>query len=35
MLNHALGQYVYTTKRVQHSAPGIRATRGSKFLAAK
>jgi len=35
MLNHTLGQYAYTTKRVQHSAPGIRATRGSKFLAAK
>ncbi len=35
MLNHTLGDYAYTTKRVQHSAPGIRATRGSKFLAAK
>ncbi len=35
MLNHTIGQYAYTTKRVQHSAPGIRATRGSKFLAAK
>jgi small subunit ribosomal protein S19 len=35
MLDHTLGDYAYTTKRVQHSAPGIRATRGSKFLAAK
>jgi small subunit ribosomal protein S19 len=35
MLGHRLGEYAYTTKRVQHSAPGIRATRGSKFLAAK
>ncbi len=35
MLGHRLGEYVYTTKRVQHSAPGIRATRGSKFLAVK
>jgi small subunit ribosomal protein S19 len=35
MLGHRLGDYAYTTKRVQHSAPGIRATRGSKFLAVK
>ena len=35
MFDHTLGDYAYTTKRVQHSAPGIRATRGSKFLAAK
>jgi small subunit ribosomal protein S19 len=35
MLGHRIGEYAYTTKRVQHSAPGIRATRGSKFLAAK
>ena len=35
MLGHRLGEYAYTTKRVQHSAPGIRATRGSKFLAVK
>ena len=35
MLGHRLGEYSYTTARVQHSAPGIRATRGSKFLAVK
>ena len=35
MLGHRLGEYSHTTKRVQHSAPGIRATRGSKFLAVK
>ncbi len=35
MLGHRLGEFVYTTKRVLHSAPGIRATRGSKFLAVK
>ena len=35
MLNHRLGQYSHTTKRVIHSDPGIRATRGSKFLAMK
>ncbi len=35
MLGHRLGEYAFSTKRVQHSAPGIRATRGSKFLAVK
>jgi len=35
MLGHRLGEFAFTTKRVQHSAPGIRATRGSKFLAVK
>ncbi len=35
MLGHRLGEFAYTTKRVQHSAPGIRATKGSKFLAVK
>ncbi len=35
MLGHRLGEFSPTTKRVQHSAPGIRATRGSKFLAVK
>ncbi|MDE1860195.1 MAG: 30S ribosomal protein S19 [Candidatus Micrarchaeota archaeon] len=35
MIGHRLGEYVYTVKRVVHSAPGIRATRGSKFLAVK
>ncbi|MDE1849479.1 MAG: 30S ribosomal protein S19 [Candidatus Micrarchaeota archaeon] len=35
MMGHRLGEYAYTVKHVQHSAPGIRATRGSKFLAVK
>ncbi|VVB76654.1 30S ribosomal protein S19 [uncultured archaeon] len=35
MMGHRLGEYVFSTKRVQHSAPGIRATRGSKFLSVK
>ncbi len=35
MLGHRLGEFAYSTKRVQHSAPGIRATKGSKFLAVK
>ncbi len=35
MLGHRLGEYAHTTKRVLHSDPGIRATRGSKFLAVK
>ncbi|MEM0074285.1 MAG: 30S ribosomal protein S19 [Candidatus Micrarchaeaceae archaeon] len=35
MIGRRLGEYSFTVKRVQHSAPGIRATRGSKFLAVK
>lgn len=35
MLGHRLGEFVYSTRRVQHSAPGIKATRGSKFLSQK
>lgn len=35
MLGHRLGEFVFSTKRVVHSAPGIRATRGSKFLSVK
>ncbi|MDE1762163.1 MAG: 30S ribosomal protein S19 [Candidatus Micrarchaeota archaeon] len=35
MLGHRLGEFFFSTKRVLHSAPGIRATRGSKFLAVK
>ncbi|MGC8568165.1 MAG: ribosomal protein S19 family protein [Candidatus Micrarchaeia archaeon] len=35
MLGHRLGEFVYSTKRVVHSAPGIKATRGSKFLSVK
>lgn len=34
-LGHRLGEFSHTTKHVVHSAPGIRATRGSKFLAVK
>jgi small subunit ribosomal protein S19 len=35
MLGHRLGEFSITTKRVKHSAPGIGATRGSKFIATK
>jgi small subunit ribosomal protein S19 len=35
MLGHRLGEFAFSTKRVLHSAPGIRATRGSKFLSVK
>lgn len=35
IVGHRLGDFAHTTKHVQHSAPGIRATRGSKFLAVK
>ncbi len=35
MLGHRLGEFVIPVKRVLHSAPGIRATRGSKFLSVK
>ena len=35
MLGHRLGEFAYTVKHVVHSAPGISATRGSKFLAVK
>ncbi len=35
MLGHMLGEFSPSTKRVQHSAPGIKATRGSKFLSQK
>ncbi|MEM3841402.1 MAG: ribosomal protein S19 family protein [Candidatus Micrarchaeaceae archaeon] len=35
MLGHRLGEYVYSTKRVIHSSPGIRATKGSKFTEVK
>jgi len=35
MLGHRLGEFAMTTKRVKHSAPGIGATRGSKFIATK
>ena len=35
MVGHRLGEFAFSTKRVLHSAPGIRATRGSKFLSVK
>ncbi len=35
MLGHRLGEFAYTTKSVVHSAPGIKATRGSKFIGEK
>jgi len=35
MIGHRLGEFALTSKRVKHSAPGIGATRGSKFIASK
>ena len=35
MIGRRLGDFAYTTKRVLHSSPGIRATKGSKFLGEK
>lgn len=35
MLGHRLGEFSLTTKKVQHSAPGIGATKGSKFMPLK
>lgn len=35
MIGHRIGEFSITTKRVKHSAPGIGATRGSKFIATK
>ena len=35
MIGHRLGEFAITCKRVKHSAPGIGATRGSKFFASK
>ncbi len=32
MLAHRLGEFALTRKRVKHSAPGVGATRSSKFL---
>jgi small subunit ribosomal protein S19 len=34
MVGHRLGEFTLNNKRVKHSAPGIGATRGSKFAAA-
>ncbi|HLC59455.1 MAG TPA: ribosomal protein S19 family protein [archaeon] len=35
MLGHRLGEFSITTKHVRHNAPGLGATRGSKFYATK
>jgi len=35
MLGHRLGEFAPTTKRVQHSAPGIGATRSSSALSVR
>jgi len=35
MLGHCLGEFSYTRQKVQHSAPGIGATRSSAALSVK
>ena len=35
MLGHYLGEFALTRQRVKHSAPGLGATRGSKFVPLK
>ncbi len=35
MLGHRLGEFAITRKKVEHSAPGIGATRSSAFLSVK
>jgi small subunit ribosomal protein S19 len=35
MLGHRLGEFALTRKKVMHSAPGVGATRSSKFLPLK
>jgi len=35
MLGHRLGEFAITTKKVEHSAPGIGATKSSAALAVK
>lgn len=35
MLGHVLGEFAMTRKRVMHSAPGVGATKSSKFLPLK
>jgi small subunit ribosomal protein S19 len=35
MVGHRLGEFVLTRKKVLHSAPGVGATRASKFLPLK
>jgi len=35
MMGHYLGEFVLTRRRVMHSAPGVGATRASKFVSLK
>ncbi len=35
MIGHRLGEFALTRKKVMHSAPGVGATRSSKFLPLK
>ena len=35
MIGYRLGDFVLTRKRVQHSSPGLGATKSSKFTALK
>jgi small subunit ribosomal protein S19 len=35
MLGHYLGEFTYNRKRVEHSSPGIGATRSSAALSVK
>ncbi len=35
MLSHRLGEFALTRRKVEHSAPGIGATRSSSFLSVK
>jgi small subunit ribosomal protein S19 len=35
MIGHKLGEFAQTRKKVKHSAPGIGASRGSKFISVK
>ena len=35
MIGHRLGEFVLTTKKVEHSAPGVGASRSTKHIAVK
>lgn len=35
MIGHRLGEFALTRKKIQHSAPGVGATRGSKHIPLK
>jgi small subunit ribosomal protein S19 len=35
MIGHYLGEFSITRERVQHSGPGVGATRGTKFISVK